>query len=88
KFISLEEQLPIFLYSSITGLTVRHFWECFQQSNDTISWYFHKMTIVFSSAPFYTKYVHMPADNEIHTKIHTNPCFWPFFYRYYWCLGW
>lgn len=37
------------------------------------------MTIIFSSAPFYTKYVHMPADDEIHTKIRTNPRFWPFF---------
>ncbi|KIJ11458.1 hypothetical protein PAXINDRAFT_37254, partial [Paxillus involutus ATCC 200175] len=63
----------------VTGLTVRHVGERFQRSNDTISWYFRKMTIIFSSAPFYTKYVHMPADDEIHTKICTNPRFWPFF---------
>ncbi|KIK73852.1 hypothetical protein PAXRUDRAFT_103290, partial [Paxillus rubicundulus Ve08.2h10] len=63
----------------VTGLTIRHVGEHFQQSNNTISWYFHKMTIIFSSAPFYTKYVHMQADNEIHTKIRTNPHFWPFF---------
>ncbi|KIK99048.1 hypothetical protein PAXRUDRAFT_78256, partial [Paxillus rubicundulus Ve08.2h10] len=55
-FISLEEQLTIFPYSSVTGLTIRHVGECFQWSNDTISRYFRKMTIIFSSAPFYTKY--------------------------------
>ena len=30
KFVSLEEQLAIFLYSSVTGLTVRHVGEQFQ----------------------------------------------------------
>jgi hypothetical protein len=35
--LSYEEQLTIFLYTSVTGLTVRHVGECFQCSNDTIS---------------------------------------------------
>ncbi|KIJ59138.1 hypothetical protein HYDPIDRAFT_79478, partial [Hydnomerulius pinastri MD-312] len=39
KFVSLEEQLTIFLYTSITGLTIRHVGERFQHSNKTISWY-------------------------------------------------
>jgi hypothetical protein len=39
RFISLEEQLAIFLYSCITGLTIRHVGERFQRSNDTISKY-------------------------------------------------
>ena len=36
--VSLEEQLVIFLYASVTGLTVRHLGEYFQRSNKTILW--------------------------------------------------
>jgi hypothetical protein len=39
RFVSLEEQLAIFLYSCVTGLTIRHVGERFQRSNDTISKY-------------------------------------------------
>jgi hypothetical protein len=39
KFVSLEEQLAIFLYTSVTGLSVRHVGERFQHSNETISKY-------------------------------------------------
>jgi hypothetical protein len=39
KFISLEKQLAIFLYTSVTGLSVRHVRERFQHSNETISKY-------------------------------------------------
>lgn len=37
KHVSLEEQLAIFLYISVTGLTIRHVGERFQRSNETIS---------------------------------------------------
>ena len=37
KFVTLEEQLAIFLYCYVTGLTVRHLGEWFQRSNDTIT---------------------------------------------------
>jgi hypothetical protein len=37
RFVSLEEQLAIFLYMSVTGLTIRHTGERFQRSNETIS---------------------------------------------------
>jgi hypothetical protein len=37
RFVSLEEQLAIFLYSCVTGLTIRHTGERFQRSNETIS---------------------------------------------------
>jgi uncharacterized phage protein gp47/JayE len=37
KFVSLEEQLAIFLYTCVTGLTTRHAGERFQRSNATIS---------------------------------------------------
>ena len=36
-FVSLEEQLAIFLYCCVTGLIIRHVGEHFQRSNDTIS---------------------------------------------------
>ncbi|KIJ59832.1 hypothetical protein HYDPIDRAFT_99967, partial [Hydnomerulius pinastri MD-312] len=36
KFLSLEEQLAIFLCTSVTGLTTRHIGEHFQQLNETI----------------------------------------------------
>ena len=39
KFVTLEEQLAIFLYGSVTGLSVRHLGERFQRSNETISKY-------------------------------------------------
>jgi hypothetical protein len=35
--VKLDEQLAIFLYASVTGLSVRHLGECFQRSNGTIS---------------------------------------------------
>ena len=37
RFVCLEEQLGIFLYSCVTGLTVRHVGERFQRSNDTVA---------------------------------------------------
>lgn len=37
KYVTLEEQLAISLYCSVTGLTIRHLGEQFQSSNETIS---------------------------------------------------
>lgn len=37
RLVSLEEQLAIFLYTCVTGMTVRHVGERFQRSNETIS---------------------------------------------------
>ena len=37
RYVSLEEQLAIFLYMCVTGLTIRHVGERFQRSNDSIS---------------------------------------------------
>lgn len=37
KNITLEEQLAIFLYTCVTGLTVRHVGERFQHGNETIT---------------------------------------------------
>jgi hypothetical protein len=37
KYVKLEEQLAIFLYTSVTGLSIRHVGERFQRANGTIS---------------------------------------------------
>jgi hypothetical protein len=37
KHVSLEEKLAIFLYASVTGLSIQHLGERFQRSNETIS---------------------------------------------------
>jgi len=37
KHVTLQEQLGIFLYTAVTGLSIRHIGEHFQQSNSTIS---------------------------------------------------
>jgi hypothetical protein len=37
--VGLEEQLAIFLYMTVTGLTIRHVGERFQHANATISGY-------------------------------------------------
>ena len=42
KYVSLEEQLAIFLYICVTGLPIRHVGERFQRSNDTISRYVYR----------------------------------------------
>jgi hypothetical protein len=38
--VTVKEQLAIFLYMCVTGLSVKHVGERFQRSNDTISKYF------------------------------------------------
>ena len=67
KYVGLEEQLAIFLYMPVTGLTIQHTGECFQCSNNTISKCFQKMLGIFSSAPFYTTYITLPNAN---TPLH------------------
>jgi hypothetical protein len=39
KHVKLEEQIAIFLYACVTGLSVRHLGERFQRSNETVSKY-------------------------------------------------
>ena len=39
KHLSLEEQLVVFLYMSVTGLSICHVAKHFQHANDTISMY-------------------------------------------------
>jgi hypothetical protein len=39
KFVTLEEQLAIFLYTCVTGLSLRHVAERFQRATETVSRY-------------------------------------------------
>jgi hypothetical protein len=42
--------------------------------------YFRKMLHIFSSPPFYTKYVQIPGvDDPVLPQIRNNPKFWPYF---------
>ena len=73
KYVQLEEQLAIFLYMSITGLTIWHTGECFQYSNKTIFKYFCWILRIFSSEPFNTAYVHQPSWHGCPTIMTDSP---------------
>ena len=80
KYVKIEEQLAIFLYISITGLTIQHMREHFQQPNETISKYLHLMLNIFSSDPCYTTYVNLPnANTPPSWHLSHNPKMWPLF---------
>ncbi|KIN97793.1 hypothetical protein M404DRAFT_159553 [Pisolithus tinctorius Marx 270] len=64
---------------SVTGLTIGHVGECFQWSNEIISWYFHKMLFISSSSPFYSTYIKMPGAGDVQPKIRGDKRFWPYF---------
>ncbi|ESK85582.1 hypothetical protein Moror_10032 [Moniliophthora roreri MCA 2997] len=53
KGVTVEEQIAIFLYMCITGLSVCHVGECFQRSNETIAYYFREMCEALSGPVFY-----------------------------------
>ena len=81
KYMQIEEQLAIFLYMSVTGLTICHTGECFQCSNEMISKYFCWMLGIFSSEPFYTTYINLPDnDTPPSPQIYHNPKLSPFKY--------
>ncbi|KAF4616740.1 hypothetical protein D9613_008850 [Agrocybe pediades] len=78
--VTVEEQAAIFLYTCVTGLSIRHVAERFQRSNETISKYFQIVLNAVSTGAFYNTYVHLPsADEPISDYIHHNPKFYPFF---------
>ncbi|KAF7309310.1 Nuclease harbi1-like [Mycena indigotica] len=80
RHISLEEKLAIFLYTCVTGLSIRHVGERFQHSNETISIYFKEMLDAFSGPNFYNRYVHLPtATTPQPQHFANNPIFMPFF---------
>ncbi|KIK26883.1 hypothetical protein PISMIDRAFT_43094, partial [Pisolithus microcarpus 441] len=63
----------------ITGLSVRHVGERFQRSNEMVSQYFCKILFIFSSSPFYSTFVWLPAADDVQQKIMGNSRFYPYF---------
>ncbi|KIK91055.1 hypothetical protein PAXRUDRAFT_150399 [Paxillus rubicundulus Ve08.2h10] len=68
KFVSLEEQVTIFLYSCVTDLTLKHIGEQFQQSSDTISLYFQKILVILLTQLLYSRYVQLPTREYINSS--------------------
>ncbi|KAF7318617.1 DDE Tnp4 domain-containing protein [Mycena chlorophos] len=86
KYITLEEQLAIFLYVCRTGLGCRNTGERFQRSNGTITKCFQKMLNAFSEGEFYNKFVRLPTvdDPPPAYLLKNEGKLWPFFRN---CLG-
>ena len=52
KIITLEEQLSIFLYTCVTGLSIRHVSKCFQHATEMMSWYVKSIYLSILSIDF------------------------------------
>ncbi|KIK97643.1 hypothetical protein PAXRUDRAFT_91971, partial [Paxillus rubicundulus Ve08.2h10] len=72
----VEEQLGIFLYTCVTGLSSCHVGERFQHPPDTVTRYFKQLLFLFSSSLFYTTQVQLPTNKTpISAMILDYPCF-------------
>ncbi|KIK73911.1 hypothetical protein PAXRUDRAFT_89205, partial [Paxillus rubicundulus Ve08.2h10] len=72
----VEEQLGIFMYTCVTGLSSRHVGERFQRSPDTVMRYFKQLLLFFLSSPFYTTQVRLPTnETPISAMILDDPHF-------------
>ncbi|KIK42155.1 hypothetical protein CY34DRAFT_39125, partial [Suillus luteus UH-Slu-Lm8-n1] len=60
--VTVEEQLAIFLYTCVTGLSTCLLGERFQRSPDTISRYFRRLLVFFSEDVFYESQVQFPTN--------------------------
>ena len=71
--VSLEEQLAIFLYTCVTGLSIRHVGERFQRSNDTISRYVLQSSLHLisdhSMHRYFCKMVAIFSSEPLHSKF-------------------
>ncbi|KAF8152519.1 hypothetical protein B0H34DRAFT_663958 [Crassisporium funariophilum] len=80
KHLMLEEQVAIFLYTCVTGLSICHVGEHFQHANSTISIYFQHILNTLSLPPFHTKYVRLPQEGDlVPNYIKDNKKLYPFF---------
>lgn len=62
RYITLEEKAAIFLYSSVTGLSIRHVGERFQHSNETISRY---VLCRWMNSPILSQYLQILSANTL-----------------------
>ncbi|OBZ67575.1 hypothetical protein A0H81_12402, partial [Grifola frondosa] len=68
RHVKLEEQVAIFLYMAVTGITAHH------------AVYFKKMLFIFSEPPFYANNVSLPSElDATPSEIADNPRFMPYF---------
>ncbi|KXN89051.1 hypothetical protein AN958_06402 [Leucoagaricus sp. SymC.cos] len=74
QHVGVKEQLAIFLYMCVTGMSVCHVGERFQRSNETISKYFQLILSVFSSLSFYSKYVQLPRVDDPTPEFIQSQC--------------
>ncbi|KIK93488.1 hypothetical protein PAXRUDRAFT_144984, partial [Paxillus rubicundulus Ve08.2h10] len=72
----------------VTGLTLRHVGERFQQSNYSYivqsdfcvyTSYFQKILVILLTQLLYSRYIQLPTREFVSQKIRNNPKFWLFF---------
>ena len=81
RYVSIEEQVAMFLYAIAHSDTNREVQERFQHSGETVSRHFHRVLQALNRlVPYYIK---LP-ENQIPTTISSNPKFYPFFSD---CIG-
>ena len=82
KFISVEEQVAMFLYAIVRSATNRDIQERFQHSGETVSRYFHAVLQALNE--LVPDYIKLPDENQLPTAIASNSKFYPFFKN---CIG-
>ena len=94
RYISLQEQLTIFLYACVTGLPIHHLGfnsqmrqfpseyfvqYCHCYLSSLFHRYFCKITQIFAFAPFNSKYVKQVSPEDPPSSfLSNNPRLWPF----------
>ncbi|KAL5527937.1 hypothetical protein ACEPAG_6738 [Sanghuangporus baumii] len=84
KYISMAEQLAIFLHFCRYGQGIRKIEEEFMHSPDTISKIIHRILNMVTSQQFYTQFVKLPPTDQVPPEIQHKAIFYPFFKD---CLG-
>ena len=73
KYVSANEQVAIFLYSCVTGLSVQHIGERFQHSNETISRYFW-CQLLYQNLTIILQIFHQSSECFVVAAILLNLC--------------
>ena len=82
KYISIEEQVAMFLFTVARTVSNRDVQERFQHSGETVSRYFH--VVLQAINQLVPKFIKLPNANEIPTVITSNSKFYNFFNN---CIG-
>lgn len=84
RWVSIEEQLAIFLRAGVTNDSNRRLMETFQRSGDTISRMFHSVLDALLTPQFYNAYVKLPDPRTVPPEIADFDDFYPWFKD---CIG-